>query len=49
MQKVRSRLVKSKSAVVLIALASVSLFTGCATTSEDEGQGRDRPTGGNRQ
>lgn len=46
MTKSRTRLAAKKSATLLIALVAVSLAAGCATTSDDEGQSRDRPTGG---
>lgn len=46
MAKSRTRLTERKSGKLLVALVAVALAAGCATTSEDEGQGRDRPTGG---
>ena len=47
MKKVQSVSAAKKASKALLAVGALAILAGCATiNSEDEGQGRDRPTGG---
>ena len=46
MKHVDARNTARKTSLVLLALVGLTLLPGCTTMDDDQGQSRDRPTGG---